>query len=190
MPSDLALFLRQLILRPHQVSAIAPSSAELAAAMAAHLGGEALPGDGRVVEFGPGTGKITRAILDRGVAPERLTLFEMNPEFVVQLRRRFPGVTVHEVGAQSVAARCGPGVGAVISGLPLLSMRAETQRAILAGAFAVLRAGGSYTQFTYGPRPPLNEAVRQELGLRVEKGLKVWNNLPPARVYRYFRATT
>lgn len=38
MPSDLALFLGQLIRRPHQVVALAPSSADLARAMAAGLG--------------------------------------------------------------------------------------------------------------------------------------------------------
>jgi len=185
MPSDLALFVKQMLRRPHEVVALAPSSADLARAMAAHVG----PDTGRVVEFGAGTGKITRAILDRGLPPENLTVFEMNPDFVARLRSSFPGVTVHETGAQDVAQFCPLGVDAVISGLPLLSMQNDTQRAIVGGAFDVLREGGSYTQFTYGPRPPLAEPVRLALGLRAEKGLKVWNNLPPARVYQFLRAT-
>jgi len=184
MPSDLTMFLRQMLRRPQQIGAVAPSSARLAAAMAAHLG----PSTGPVVEFGAGTGRITRAILDRGVAPRDLTLFEMNPEFAGELRRRFPGVTVHQTMAQDVVRRCPPEVGAVISGLPLLSMPVEVRREILAGAFAVLRAQGTFTQFTYGAHPPVDAGLQAALGLRAEKGRAVWLNLPPARVYRYVRA--
>ena len=184
MPSDLTLFVRQVLRRPQQVGAIAPSSARLAAAMAAHLG----PDTGPVIEFGAGTGKITRAILDRGVAPRDLTLFEMNPDFVAGLRARFPGVTVHQAMAQDVVGLCQPGAGAVVSGLPLLSMKVETRREILAGAFAVLRAGGTYTQFTYGLHSPVDAGLQADLGLRSQKGRSVWLNLPPARVWRYVRA--
>ena len=184
MSSDLTLFVRQMLRRPQQVGAVAPSSARLAAAMAAHLG----PASGPVIEFGAGTGRITRAILDRGVAPRDLTLFEMNPDFAVELRARFPGVTVHQTMAQDVVRLCRAGAGAVVSGLPLLSMRIETRCEILAAAFAVLRAGGSYTQFTYGLHSPIDAALQAELGLRAEKGRSVWLNLPPARVWRYVRA--
>ncbi len=183
MTSDLGLFVRQLLRRPREISALAPSSAQLAAAMAAHLG----PDSGAVIEFGGGTGKITRAILDRGVRPRDLTVFEMNPDFAERLRLAFPGVTVHQTGAQEVARFCMAGAGAVVSGLPMLSIPVEIQRAILAGAFAVLRPGGSYVQFTYGPRPPVAPEVQAALGLRAEKGVMIWNNLPPARVYRYTR---
>ena len=32
------------------------------------------------------------------------------------------------------------------------------------------------------------QSLIQRLGLRVEAGRKVWANLPPARVYRFYRA--
>lgn len=182
MPETL-LFLRQLVTRPRQVSAIAPSSRWLARAMARDLG----PQTGRVVEFGPGTGQLTKAILDAGVAPRDLSLFEMNPEFVDHLRRRFPGVAVYEAGAQTCPEHVAPGVGAVISGLPLLSMPYAIRRAIVGAAFQVLAPGGIYVQFTYGPRPPLPDAEIAELGLTVDQGLKVWANLPPATVYTFRR---
>ena len=186
MASDLALFLRQLVRRPQQVVALSPSSAELARAMTVDLS----PATGRVAELGAGTGKLTRAILDRGVAPADLTLFEMNPDFCDHLRATFPGVTVLNQGAETLGTTCAPGLGAVISGLPLLSMPNAVQLAILRGAFALLRPGGSFVQFTYGPKPPLSEAIRFELGLSARRGEKVWGNLPPARVYRYERATS
>jgi len=183
MTSDLALFVKQMLRRPLEVAALAPSSAELARAMAADVG----PDTGRVVEFGAGTGKITRAILDRGVAPHDLTVFEMNPDFATLLRAAFPGVMVHCAGAQDVAQFSLPGVGAVISGLPLLSMSNALQHAIVGGAFAVLREGGPYVQFTYGPRPPVAESVQHALGIHPTRGPKVWGNLPPARVYTFHR---
>jgi hypothetical protein len=54
---------------------------------------------------------------------------------------------------------------AVISGLPLLSMPLTLQHSILAGTFRRVRPGGSYVQFTYGPKPPVARPVREELGL-------------------------
>ena len=185
MPSDLSLFVGQLLRNPREISAVVPSSRILAAAMVRDLG----PATGRVVEFGPGTGKITEAILDRGVAPGDLTLYEMNATFCRALERRFPGVRVVNAPAQSAAEAEEPGIGAVVSGLPLLSMPRAVQEGIVAAAFTILAPGGPYVQFTYGARPPVDEAVRRTLGLEVRAGARVWHNLPPARVYRYTRAS-
>jgi phosphatidylethanolamine/phosphatidyl-N-methylethanolamine N-methyltransferase len=183
MPSDLVLFLRQLARNPVQTSAIVPSSGFLARAMVAGLG----PNSGRVVEFGPGTGVFTRAILKAGVRPQDLVLFEMNPDFASHLRREFPGVAVHVAGAQDVAKHCPDGVGTVISGLPLLSMPTEIRRAIVSGAFGVLRQGGAMVQFTYGPKPPLDPESFDALGLTHQRRTKIWLNLPPATVYTFHR---
>lgn len=184
MESDLALFRRRLLRNPRQVSALAPSSRGLARAMTAGLG----PGSGRVVEFGPGTGRLTEEILARGVAPRDLVLFEIDGEFARFLRRRFPGVTVIESGAEHAADHVEPGVSRVISGLPLLSLPQETVAAILRAALAILAPGGGITQFTYGLRPPVSEAMLAGLGLHVDPGRRIWANLPPARVYRFRRA--
>lgn len=186
MPSDLALFLRQLIRRPQEVVALSPSSAELARAMTDGLG----PETGPVAELGAGTGKLTRAILDRGVRPADLTLFELNPDFCDHLRLMFPGVTALNAGAETLGTACAPGLGAVISGLPLLSMPNDVQTAIVGGAFTMLRPGAPFVQFTYGPRAPIAEQVRLDLGLTANRGEKVWGNLPPARVYRFVRAAS
>ena len=99
MSPESTLFLRQLLSNPRQVSAISPSSPWLARAMTAGLH----PHSGPVVEFGPGTGRLTKAILARGIAPHDLTLFEMNADFVRHLRAGFPGVMVHHGAAQSSA---------------------------------------------------------------------------------------
>jgi phosphatidylethanolamine/phosphatidyl-N-methylethanolamine N-methyltransferase len=177
------LFLGQLLRRPREISALAPSSAGLAQAMTEGIG----PNTGRVVEFGPGTGVITRAILARGVHPADLTMFEMNADFTGMLSREFAGSTLHNLPAQEAARLCTPGVGRVISGLPLLSMPQPVRQAIVAAAFAVLKPGGQLVQFTYGPNPPIDEATMATLGLSVSRGPKIWLNLPPARVYHFHR---
>ncbi len=182
--SDLALFLGQLIRKPKQISAVAPSSRHLARAMAASLG----PETGKVAEFGAGTGKLTRGILDRGVAPADLTVFELNPTFCRKLEREFPGVRVENRPAQDMATLGITDLGAVVSGLPLLSMNEDLQSGIVGAAFAGLRPGGAYVQFTYGPRPPMHADVQSALQLRATKGPFVLINMPPARVYLYTRA--
>ena len=182
--SETLLFLRQLISRPLQVSAMAPSSRFLGKAMAKDLG----PHTGRVVEFGPGTGRLTQGILNAGVRPENLTLFEMNPEFVAHLRARFPGVTVHLAGAETSPQTVEKGVGAVVSGVPLLSLPMALRRSIMESAFQILGPDGFYVQFTYGPRPALEEAQLHSLGLAWKQTAYVPLTLPPARLHPHRRA--
>jgi phosphatidylethanolamine/phosphatidyl-N-methylethanolamine N-methyltransferase len=181
--SDFALFMGQLMKKPHQVVALAPSSRGLCAEMVAEL----RPGAGPVIELGAGTGNITRAILDRGIAPEACHSIELNPEFCAQLRRNHPGLNVHEMSAGDVGDLGLQRVQAVVSGLPLLSMPLALQRDILTGSMAQLAPGGCYVQFTYGPKPPVTRAVREELGLHWRVSEKIWWNLPPARVYRFWQ---
>ena len=181
MANGAALFRKSLLRNPRQVSAIAPSSPRLARAMAAGLG----PHTGRVVEFGPGTGSLTRAILAAGVAAENLTMFELDATFADHLRQTFPGTVLHLAGADAAPDLVAPGVGAVVSGLPLLSMPDAVCRAIVTAAFRILAPGAPYIQFTYGPAPPVPAAMIRALDLSVETGPKIWTNLPPARVYRF-----
>lgn len=183
MSPNLALFFRQLLRGPQAISAVAPSSAALARAMAAPL----VPGM-KVAEFGPGTGALTGAVLDK-IAPQDLTLFEMNPDFATHLRDVLPGVTVHNAPAQDIGRLGGHDFDAVVSGLPLLSMPEALREDIYAAAFDALKPGGFVVQFTYGPRPPLSPELCTRLGLTFAAGPRIWRNLPPARVYIYARAT-
>ena len=90
----------QWAVKPRSVGAIAPSGRQLARAMAAQVD-PALPGS--VVELGPGTGVITRALIERGIAEERLILIEFNRDFAVLLRKRFPKARVLEGDAFALA---------------------------------------------------------------------------------------
>lgn len=181
--SDFIAFGRQLLRHPLQTMALAPSSSKLCAEMARSAG----PLDGPVIELGGGTGKISRALLDAGVAPRDLHTLEINPDFLALLRDRLPGVNIHNERAENLAQIGVGNVAAVVSGLPLLSMPAPIQRAIVAGAFEVLKPGGCFVQFTYGATPPVRGSIRDELGLRYDVSERVLLNLPPARVYRFSR---
>jgi len=183
MSGDLGLFIAQLLRKPHQLVALAPSSRALSAEMAATLD----PAGGPVIELGAGTGRITQAILDRGFAPEQVHSIEMNPEFCDLLRAKFPGLNVHRMSAGDVGDLAVTGAQAVVSGLPLLSMPHDLQDAILTGSFKQVGAAGSYIQFTYGPKPPVKAAIRDAMGLTWTTSRKIWGNLPPARVYRFSR---
>lgn len=188
-PAHWAL-LWQWLKNPLRTAALVPSSRELAAAMVAELP----PGARRVIELGGGTGALTRALLAHGIHGDALLVLELNEELHAHLHARFPVVRIAEGDARDLAriARrtgfldAGP-ADAVISGLGLLSMPRDTQHAILEAAFACLRPGGRFIQFTYGPQPPVAEEVMQRLGLRVRRGEFILRNVPPATVYTYTR---
>ena len=183
--SDFALFMGQLLRKPHQVVALAPSSKGLCAEMARELD----PLKGPVIELGAGTGNITQAILDAGIAPENCHSIEMNPDFCERLRTRFPGLNVYQMSAGDCGDLPVEGAQAVVSGLPLLSMPTQLQRDILGGFAKKVSPGGDYVQFTYGPKPPVTKVVRDELDLEWRKSGKIWWNMPPARVYRFSQPT-
>ena len=176
--SDFALFMGQLLRKPHQVVALAPSSAGLCAEMVAELD----PAKGPVIELGAGTGNITRAILDAGIAPENCHSIEMNPEFCDRLRANFLGLNVYQISAGDCGTLPVENVQAVVSGLPLLSMPTQLQRDILTGFAQKVQPGGDFVQFTYGPKPPVTKTVRDELGLQWRNSGKIGWNMPPARV--------
>lgn len=179
-------FFRQWLKAPLTTAAVSPSSKELAAEMMAQLPEHA----GKVIELGGGTGVFTEALLDRGIAPSNLLVFELNESLHLHLQQRFPSVHVACADALSTArvveesgfAELGS-VDAVISGLGLLSMNRELQHGILEAAFNVLAPQGRFIQFTYGPTNPVKRDVMRDLHLSAKRtGFTVWN-VPPASVY-------
>ena len=167
-----------------QTAAVAPSSRALAYLMTKDIA----PTD-RVVELGPGTGVFTKALLQRGIPAARLTLIESNVDFADLLRTRFDGA--HVVHADAAVGpwqlHGGAEVDAVVSGLPLLSMSATEVSAILGEAFAQLKTGGGFYQFTYGPTCPVRPRLLDGLALRATLVGRTIRNLPPASVYRLNR---
>jgi phosphatidylethanolamine/phosphatidyl-N-methylethanolamine N-methyltransferase len=185
---ELRFFLHWLR-RPGQVGALMPSGPVLAAALAAEVDTEA---PGTVVELGPGTGCVTRALLEAGVEPGQLVAIERNASFCKLFRERFSEVRIVSGEAQALEqllqqAGVGP-VKAVVSSLPLLSMTSAYRRAVLYQIAAVLGAEGVLVQYTYGPAAPVPPELGAELGVIGERTKWVLANLPPAAVWRYRRS--
>ena len=118
-------FFRQWLKNPLAIAALSPSSRILAREMINQLPEHAA----RVIELGGGTGVFTRALLERGVAPENLLVVELNPELHRLLREQFPGVKVIRGDARELQVIIereefgkDHGVDAILSGLGLLSM--------------------------------------------------------------------
>lgn len=184
--ADLLPFLRAWLAAPLRVAAIAPSGPALARAITAAI----RPDTGPVIEFGPGTGVFTQAILAAGVPPEQIVSIEAGADFAALMRERFPLVRLIERSAGDLAdvTLFGPGqAGAVVSGLPILSMPKPLVRAILTTAFSELRPGAAMFQFTYGYRCPIADAILDEMGLVARRTATVFVNAPPASVYRIER---
>lgn len=189
--TDEAHFLRNWVDAPGRIGAVSPSGRFLARAMARSIDPN---GTGLVVELGPGTGPVTEALLERGVAPERLILVEYEAAFCGLLRRRFPGLRVVQGDAYGLRATLdgvveGP-VAAIVSSLPLLNRPDEDRRALLEQAFELMGPDGQFVQFTYGLTSPipLRPAAGRQPGFIADVDKPVWLNLPPARVWRYRRA--
>jgi len=185
MQGDAVMFFRTWVSDPFRVGAVAPSGAALADIITRDIG----PASGPVIELGPGTGAFTSRLLKRGVRPEDLTLIEHGSEFAVRLEGRFPGVRVLWMDAARLKTldRRGPPAGAVISGLPILTMSPRKVVAILDGAFSHLRPDGAFYQFTYSGRCPIARPILDRLGLRATLVDRTFRNIPPASVYRISR---
>lgn len=179
-------FLRAWLANPLRVGSIRPSGAALADLMTSEISSDT----GLVIELGPGTGVFTRALLARGVRERDLTLVECGSDFVSILDRRFPEARVLRSDAarlHQAALFAGAPVGAVVSGLPLVSMSPSKILAIVSGAFRYLRPGGALYQFTYLPRCPVPRVILDRLGLRAARMGSAIANVPPASAYRITR---
>jgi phospholipid N-methyltransferase len=181
--SDVLPFFRAWAAHPLRIASVVPSGKALGRLITS----EVSPGRGPVLELGPGTGVFTQTLVERGIANSNLVLVEYTPEFAQVLRRRYPGADVlcmDAAGLRHMPWRHDQKAGAVISGLPLLSMPPGKVLAILKGAFSRLQAGGHFFRFTYGPRCPISDKILDRLSLRSHSIGWVLNNFPPAQVYR------
>ncbi len=179
-------FLRQWAGNPLGIGAIVPSSPHLAEAMAGFIDPDR---DGPVVELGPGTGVVTKAILNQGVAADRLTSIEYCEDFARLLRTRFKDVSIVRGDAYDLAASLGqqPPLAAVVSSLPLFTSPPAKRRALIIDALDRLAPGAPFIQFSYALVAP----VKEERGLfTVSTSGWIWNNMPPARVWIYRKSVS
>lgn len=174
---DWVSFVQRMARNPRAVGAVSPASVALAEKMASLVDPRQ---PGCVLELGPGTGAITKALLRRGMPPERVLAVEADPTFARLLRARFPGLRVIEGDATDAEHVEGLGpFSAIISSLPLLNFPNHERVGFVEAMLRLLPPGAPFVQYSYGVRPPLPRSSN----LRVALAAKVWRNLPPARIW-------
>jgi phosphatidylethanolamine/phosphatidyl-N-methylethanolamine N-methyltransferase len=180
--ADNLRFLRALLARPRNIGAIVPSGPALSRAIARQIDPD-IPGP--VLELGPGTGVVTQALLERGIAAGRLTVIEYDPQMAACLTKRFAGVHVIEGDAfdldRTLAGRPATPFSAIVSGIPLLNFAVPERRAFMSRLIRRLTPGGPLIQFSYG----MNAPVAPPPGHSVARAAFVLANIPPARVWTY-----
>lgn len=165
--------------------AVSPSGKPLARAMARQVSAE---GAWPILELGPGTGPVTAALIERGVAPDRIVAVEFNPDFCALLSERYRNLNVVRGDAYDLATTLPPGLSgpfaSVISSLPLLTRPVEMRRALIDAALDRVLPGGGLIQFSYGLGPPVKAIAGR---FTVTRSAFIIANLPPAQVWLYRR---
>ncbi len=170
---------------PKQVGAILPTSSVTAKRMASVIDtGSGLP----VLELGPGTGIITKAILRHGVRPEELVSVEYSTDFYQHLLKAFPGVNFINGDAFDLDRTLGnfkdKTFDSVISAIPLLSFPMERRIALLEDLLDRMPAGRPMMQITYGPISPI---IANPDRYKIKHYDFVMRNIPPAQLWTYTR---
>lgn len=185
-------FVKAFLAEPGRVASVLPSSRYLADAVA-QAGLSQMNGHPQVVvELGPGTGVVTKAILDRMPQHAEFLAIEIDEEFVRLLRGQFPGVRIVHGSAADLPALLDAhgleGCDSVISGLPWAAFDEGLQDELLGAVAGALRPGGTFVTFTYiySPHLAAGKRFREKLHRHfshVEKTPTVWWNIPPAFAY-------
>ncbi len=180
------LFFRQWLKNPAQLGTIAPVSPSLAEVVATAIGSP----DQFVIEVGAGTGRITRALLQRGVPPKKLAAIELDGPLCT-----FMTETIKEVATPLPHIIHGDAfhlktllpdhfkgeLNTLISVIPFMYLSPQKRDGLIQAYFDVLNPGGRILHITYNPNSPL--AYRKDLNQK--RIFSLWFNLPPAFVWEY-----
>lgn len=139
-----------------------------------------------VLELGPGTGVITKEILERGLEPSKIVSVEYSKEFFAFLTENYPGVkfvngdaldlenTLKDIEYDTYAG--------VVCAIPLLNFPMEQRTKIIQESLKLIEANGPLIQLCYGPKPPVAAIPGQ---FTVEKSDRIFRNIPPAGIWIY-----
>lgn len=178
-------FFKGWIDKPKAVGSIIPTSSVTARRMASIIDtGSGLP----VLELGPGTGVITKAILAHGVKPDKLYTVEYSEDFVRHLEKQFPDVNIIHGDAFDLDTTLGEKrdltFDAVVSGVPLLNFPVAQRIRYIEDLLTRIPEGRPIVQLTYGPLSPVPAGKGD---YTVEHFDFVLRNFPPTQLWIYRR---
>ena len=189
-----AAFMAEALADFGKVGAIAPSSRYLVRAMLEPLS----LGTAKVaVELGPGTGAMTRALLQLLPRDTPLFAFEINPRFTRHLRATVsdPRLVVIDAPAEAMqkelSRRGYARVDAILSSLALGFMSDRQRQGLLEVISGSLSEAGAFTQYQYLHCLQFSDWQLSKLDLsrllsryfRSVQRKMIWPNLPPAFVF-------
>ncbi len=153
--TECVAFIREFRRQFRTTGAILPSSRFLARALVYHLR-QPRPA-ARILEVGPGTGSVTRAIARNMMLDDRLDAVEINERFVTHLERRVAEDRVFshcrdqvQIIHAAVEDLVGDSVyDYIVSGLPLNNFSVHQVRDIFASFSRLLKPGGVVTFYEY-----------------------------------------
>lgn len=174
------MLLKKFLRNPKTVGSVFSSSRFLARKMT-----ESLRPGMRVLELGAGTGVITKEIIERGISPEDLHVFEIDPDLCAHAQKRFPSYHFVCDDIRNCMKYLEPGsIDVIVSGLPFRNFGAALIEEIFQSLMYAVKPDGYMIQFTYGLKDPLDM-----LELPSQRKAWVLFNMPPAFVWQYHFAS-
>ena len=180
---SIVLFLKEYIINPKCVGAVAPSSKYLAQKMIEPIDFVKCE---NIVEFGPGTGVFTEKILEKRNSKTKVLIIENNEKFYEQLKNRFHNMEnlyIIHGSAENVIDYMKEfnmqKADYIVSGLPFASLPSEISQKILLSAKNALSEKGSLITFQY-------TLLKKKIFLQHFKNISItreYKNIPPAYVF-------
>jgi len=204
--AEYGLFFREFLTNHYTTGAVLPSGPFLANALARFVA-ERDSAPRRILEVGPGTGAVTRRIVELMGPQDRLDVVELNDRFVAQLQRRFE----NEPKFRDVADRArvihgrieelaaDEAYDLIVSGLPLNNFPSDDVQQLLAVMLGLLAPDGTLSFFQYVAMRRMKGLVSgraerrrlRDVGRVMDDALedheirrdRIWVNVPPAWVH-------
>jgi len=145
-------FFKQFFSKTKMVGSITPSSRFLAQKMLGNLDLEAFE---LIVEFGPGTGVFTEAMLRRIGPTTKIILIELNPVFCEEIVKKINSEKIEVIQGSALdldkilVERNLPKADCIVSSLPLVFFPLALRDEILQSAHRCLKSQGKFVQFQY-----------------------------------------
>ena len=183
-------FLKNFVKNPTTIGSIWPTGPSLAKEMLRNIKTDS---NSSIAEIGPGTGAITKFIINSINKDANFFAIELNTEFCFHLEKIFPNTKIYNDSASNLSKILSEkelidNLDVVISGLPWASFPHKLQISILEAISENLKHGGQFNTFAYlqGLYLPTGIKFKKLLSnyfSEIKTSRIVLNNIPPAIVY-------
>lgn len=139
-----------------------------------------------VVEYGPGSGRFTRALLDRMHQSAQLVAIDVSPRFARHLRDTIPDPRLYARAGSaqkvdSILEKLGfGGADLIVTGIPFSTMKPSVGAEIVRASARLLGPQGQ--MIAYQMRDAVGGLLSDRFA-QIERD-RCWRNLPPCHVFR------